>query len=123
MDTAIFHERDFVVVAHQNNNLFSGWSLCSYVNSGFRLTITPYDFLNVFYFICLEIWKCFFDLENISCVVISPFNALAYNMLWLLVFFDCFVVLKYLEVNFPPIYHWLDSWSAFVYNFLPKNFF
>jgi len=35
MGTAIFHKRDFVVIAYWNNNLFSRWFLYSYDNFGF----------------------------------------------------------------------------------------
>ena len=63
MVTTLFHEFDFVIITHRNDNLLPREALCGHIEFWFGLTII---FLNIFNFLSPEIQEGLFDLENFS---------------------------------------------------------
>jgi len=66
MIATIFHELYLVIIIHRDNNLFPREALHSYIDFWFGLAFAIDDVLNVFNFLCLEIWEGLFDLEDFS---------------------------------------------------------
>jgi len=64
MITVVFHKFRFVLVTHWNNNLLFKWALYNHIQFGFELIGIFDNFLNIFYFIHLEIWEDLLDFEN-----------------------------------------------------------
>ena len=62
--TTFLHKICIVIAVHWNNDLFSRWTLCGYVDIWFELTIIFNDFLDIFNFICFERRKDFFDSKD-----------------------------------------------------------
>jgi len=68
----LFYKLLYIVIVHQNNNLFSRWTFGGHVNTWFRLTTTIAtidDFLYVLNLVCLEREESVFNLENFHSIV------------------------------------------------------
>jgi len=65
VSTAFLHKVVFVCIVHRNNDLLSGHTLGSHVDSRFRLAIVFDHALNVVDVLHLEGREGFFDFENV----------------------------------------------------------
>ena len=97
MAATLFYELLYIVTVHQNNDLFSGWTLGGHVNIWFRLTTTINDFLYVPNFVCLERGESIFNLENF-CSVVARLRCLSIQFPRLFLAWGGFRTLKYFEI-------------------------
>ena len=69
MNTTFLHKLHLIVIAHWNNDLLPWQALYSHVDSWLRFTIIFDNFLYIFNFFCLKIWKYLLDFKNFPCVI------------------------------------------------------